>query len=309
MLAVLCSGQGPQHSQMFALTSNAPAAAELFDHAATLLGGRDPRELVIAETDEALHTNRIGQILCTLQPLAVFAALGGFGGARFMVAGYSVGELPAWSLAGFLAPKTALDLAAQRAKAMDAVATLGDGLLFVRGLDSAKIDALCRQFDVEVAIFNPGGAVVLGGAGDALDAAARAAERGGALRVQRLGVTVASHTSRLAPASTLFRKDLDAALFSNVRPTQRLLSGTDGTSVLDGRNGLDKLAAQISSTVHWSDCMAACVEAGATAFLECGPGRALADMAAAAFPPIPARTVDDFRTLQGLSDWLPRMGV
>ncbi|MEA2799987.1 MAG: [acyl-carrier-protein] S-malonyltransferase, partial [Rhodospirillaceae bacterium] len=45
-LAVLCSGQGPQRSNMFALTGDAPEAANLFAHAATLLGGRDPREMV-----------------------------------------------------------------------------------------------------------------------------------------------------------------------------------------------------------------------------------------------------------------------
>lgn len=307
MLAVLCSGQGQQHSGMFALTADAPEAAGLFAHAARLLGERDPRELVVVETDEALHANRVGQILCTLQPLAAFAALGRFDSARFIVAGYSVGELSAWSLAGLWAPHTALDLAARRAEAMDAVAAPGDGLLFVRGLNPAAIDTLCRQFDIAVAIENPGGAVVLGGAGDALDTAALAAEKGGAIRVARLGVRVASHTARQAPASVLFRRDLDAAPMLATRPTQRLLSGGDGAPVLERHAGLEKLAAQISCKVHWSDCLAACVEAGATTFLECGPGRALADMAATAFPPIPARSVDDFRTLQGLRQWLQRM--
>ena len=60
-LALLCSGQGPQHPAMFAVTGDAPAAAALFDHAAALLGGRDPRTLV-RDADEAvtLHGNRVG---------------------------------------------------------------------------------------------------------------------------------------------------------------------------------------------------------------------------------------------------------
>ena len=41
------------------------------------------------------------------------------------------------------------------------------------------------------------------------------------------------------------------------------------------RHGLDKLAAQISQTVQWGDCLQSCLEAGATAFLEFGPGHAL----------------------------------
>ena len=43
---------------MFALTGDVPEAASLFAHAATLLGGRDPRELVRTATSEVLHHNR-----------------------------------------------------------------------------------------------------------------------------------------------------------------------------------------------------------------------------------------------------------
>lgn len=58
----------------------------------------------------------------------------------------------------------------------------------------------------------------------------------------------------------------------------RLLSGVDGAPVLQVRAGLDKLAAQISRTVLWADCLSGCVEAGASAFLECSPGRALTNI-------------------------------
>jgi [acyl-carrier-protein] S-malonyltransferase len=44
-------------------------------HASTLLGGRAAREIVRTNTGEALHRNRVGQILCTLQALAAAAAL------------------------------------------------------------------------------------------------------------------------------------------------------------------------------------------------------------------------------------------
>ena len=52
-LAILCSGQGRQHPDMFALTGDAPEAAGLFAHAAKLLGGKDPRDFVRTEPDEA----------------------------------------------------------------------------------------------------------------------------------------------------------------------------------------------------------------------------------------------------------------
>ena len=132
VLAILCSGQGRQHPDMFALTGDAPEAADLFAHAATLLGGRDPRKIVRSEPTEALHRNRIGQILCTLQALAAAAALRDVMPDRLIVAGYSVGEVAAWGVAGLLGMTDTLDLVACRAEAMDAASPLATGCcLFV----------------------------------------------------------------------------------------------------------------------------------------------------------------------------------
>lgn len=84
----------------------------------------------------------------------------------------------------------------------------------------------------------------------------------------------------------------------------RLLSGVDAAPVLNKERGLDKLSAQISQTIYWADCLAACVEAGASVFMELGPGRALAEMANAACARIPARNTEDFKSLEGIRQWL-----
>ena len=142
-LALLCSGQGWQLPGVFALTGDAAEAAGLFAHAATLLGGRDPREIVRTDTTEALHHNRVGQILCTLQALAAAAALKDAMPDRLIVAGYSIGEVAAWGVAGLLSMTDTLDLAVKRAEAMDAAASSSEGLSFVRGLSRGAIDTLC----------------------------------------------------------------------------------------------------------------------------------------------------------------------
>ena len=307
-LAVLCSGQGLQGPRMFALTGDAPAAGGLFAHAATLLDGRDPRALVRSAGDDILHRNRTGQILCTVQTLAATASLGEAWPRRLIVAGYSVGEVAAWSVAGLVNATATLDLVARRADAMDTAGAAGDGLLFVRGLAREAVDALCKCHDAAVAIVNPGDAYVLGGPGAALDALASEAKGRGAARVVRVAVSVASHTPRLSAASTAFRKALEQIPIERAPAVGvRLFSGIDGSAVLDVRSGLDKLAAQICHTVQWAACLEGCVEAGASAFLELGPGRALAEMASSAHPDIPARSLDDFRTLQGVRTWLARL--
>ena len=73
-LAILCSGQGGQHADMFALTGACPGAQALFAQAETLLG-HDPRSWVSTADTKALHANRTAQLLCVLQALCAAAAL------------------------------------------------------------------------------------------------------------------------------------------------------------------------------------------------------------------------------------------
>jgi [acyl-carrier-protein] S-malonyltransferase len=183
-------------------------------------------------------------------------------------------------------------------------------MLFIRGLPRASIDDLCAHREAAVAIVNPGDAWVLDGQRSALDAIATDAVRLGAGRVSRVPVRVASHTYLMADASLVFRRNLDAVRVERAPSGgTQLFSGIDGTAVLDTPAGLDKLALQISHTIQWTRCLASCVESGARAFFELGPGHVLADMAAGSYPGITARSFDDFRSLHGVRTWLQRMSA
>ncbi|SHG59672.1 [acyl-carrier-protein] S-malonyltransferase [Kaistia soli DSM 19436] len=303
-LAILCSGQAHQGPDMFALTADAPVAQLLFSLASALLGGRDPRRMVLEADATTLQANRTGQILCVLQGLAAAATLADVMPDSFIVAGYSIGELTAWGVAAAIAPADVLRLAAERAELMDAASRPGEGLLALRGLDEVRIAQLATEHDAAVAIVNPGGGVILGGSANALSALSADAVSAGAYRVVRLPVAVASHTPRLADAARQFRIDLaGTTIDTRALRRHRLLSGIDGQAVFDPDAGLDKLAAQISRTVHWNACLQACLEAGATAFLELGPGHALAEMAAGAYC-MPARSISEFAAMEGVRAWV-----
>ena len=292
---------------MFALTGGAPEAADLFAHAATLLGGSDPRDFVRGEPDEALHRNRTGQILCTVQPLAAARALADAVPRGVIIAGYSVGEVAAWGVGGVLDATTTLDLVARRAEAMDAATRAGDGLIFVRGLSREEVGQLCERHGAAIAIVNPGDAFVIGGGREALGGIADDARAMHGARIVALPVEVASHTKRLAAASAAFRETLRLApAVFPPRTGARILSGIDAAPVVSLESGRDKLAAQISQTVQWADCLQACVEAGATGFLELGPRHALSSMVAEIGAGLPARSLDDFRSLQGVRAWAAR---
>lgn len=305
-IALLCSGQGHQGSGMFDLVGDGPDVAPLFSHS-TRWFGDDPRAWVRSASEEQLHQNAIAQVLCTLHTLAAFAQLAPFLGRRCCVAGYSVGEVAAWHVAGRIGALDALDLTVARASAMDAASTGQEGMLFVRGVNRRTLDALCAGRDAAVAITNPGDAYVLAGTADALSAIALDARQAAATRIVPVPVRVASHTSRLAAAVPAFRRALDSVSVSAGVAGRRLVSGFDGAIVLDNRGGLDRLARQIAEPVDWTACLQACDEAGASAFLELGPGRALSQMATDAYPSTPSRSIADFRSWEGVHAWIDRV--
>jgi [acyl-carrier-protein] S-malonyltransferase len=303
MLALLCSGQGRQHPDMFRLTADAPAAAEVFTAAAEALG-RDPRQLVRDAPAEVLHANRTAQVLCVTQALAATAALEDALGARWLTAGYSVGELAAWGVAGALDPGVVPALAAHRAELMDEAGQPGDGLAFARGLAEREMLRLAAETGVEPAIINPNLVFVVGGAGEALDRFIAAARGAGAGRADRLDVHTASHTPHLTAAVEPFLAPLKAAAPRRPRPGVTLLSALDGASLANPSAQAHSLASQLATTLRWDLCLEAAFERGASAVLELGPGRALADMAAGLRPDLPVRSLDDFRSLDGVRDWL-----
>jgi [acyl-carrier-protein] S-malonyltransferase len=303
-LALLLSGQGGQHPGMFDLTADEPAAQPIFVAAKPHLDGTDPRDLARAG-DDRLHTNRTGQILCCTAALAAWRALGTALPDRTIVAGYSVGDLAAWGVAGRLDPADVLALAARRAEAMDAASGAGFGLAGIRGLTLDALAKLAARHGCHLAIRNAADSGVVGGPSDALEALCVEARESGAQRAVVLPVHTPSHTPLLAAATVAFRHALAQATLRRPPPASpRLVSGLDGATVFRASDGLEKLALQISHPIDWAACLDACREYGADRVLELGPGHALATMARTALPDARIHALDEFRTLAGVIDWL-----
>jgi len=291
---------------MFRLTAGVAAAEPVFAAAAALLGA-DPREWVPTADAESLKGNRAAQILCTTQALAAHAALAPLLPERLIVAGYSVGQLGAWGVAGMLEPAALLALAARRAELMDQAGGAGDGLVSVRGLSRSRVEALAEAERLEIAIVNPGDGYILGGPNAALERFRQAALDAGAQRSTLLAVSVASHTSRLASAVPALREAICAAAPGPCCAGLVLLDGLEGNALFTRDRAIEALSRQIAEPVRWDSCLDAACERGASRFLELGPGRALADMAAATYPAIPARGLEDFASLDGVAEWLRRV--
>jgi [acyl-carrier-protein] S-malonyltransferase len=306
-LAILCSGQGAQHSAMFELTARCVPSQSIFKAATSVLGS-DPRQWVQTATPSELFANESAQLLCCTQALAAWAALAVRHQTRdeeLVIAGYSVGELASWGCAGLIQAQDLLHLAKSRAQAMSAAAGADSGLVAIRGLSRASLEALCRTQGCEIAIVLSEDHFIVGGRQSALAALREQALRAGAQRSTALPIAVAAHTSLLAAASSAFSEQLASIpIARRLAQGVRLLSGVDGDAVLNVNSGIEKLARQISHTLDWYACLTACREAGVTRVLELGPGRALASMAREALPQARCRALDEFKSLEGVRAWL-----
>jgi [acyl-carrier-protein] S-malonyltransferase len=301
-LALLCSGQGLQTPGMFALTGDAPAAAPVFAATTDLLD-HDPRAFVETAGD-ALFVNRASQILCVTQALAVHACLADALPDRLVVAGYSVGEVAAWGIAGVWDVAQTLAVVGARAEAMDAASTGDARLGFVRGLSRATVEALAARHKCEIAIVSPDLLFVVGGQRSDLSLLTAEATTAGAARAGLLAVHIASHTSALHAAVAPFAEVLAATTPRRPKRGTTLLSAIDGATIFDPVYGAATLAAQVGQAIDWAAVLAAMVEAGVDTVLELGPGAALATMVRTSYPALRVRAFDDFRSLDGVRDWL-----
>lgn len=293
--ALVFSGQGGQHADML------PWLAEggLTHALNTRLAVADWRSS-LRDADWAAR-NANAQCLLTGAALAAWAQLAPHLPPPAAIAGYSVGELAAFSAAGVFDAAMALHLASARAAAMDRCAAQSPGGLL--GVSRIAPDTLARLLSgsvVAIAIRNALDSVVLGGPAAALDLIETQAVAEGA-HCTRLRVGVPSHTPAMQPAAEAFARVL--AELPLARPRTALFSNA-ADRITSAEQARSALAAQIASTVRWDECMENLHARGVDRVLEIGAGQALARMWNQRYPAVPARSADEFRRAEAVLRWL-----
>lgn len=302
-LAILCPGQGAQHPGMFAALRSEPLAREVIDEASHLMD-LDLWRLDQEPVDERLFQNAVAQPLICSAALAAWRALSARVPEPVLCAGYSIGELAAYGCCGTLSVKATVELARVRAALMNACDDAHGGMLAVRGLLKPQVDAICIRFGAQIAIENGADHFVIGGGRPALEQIAGHATQAGASTVRMLQVSIISHTSVLQPVALAFKQRLQGV--TAPAPAFPVLAGISGAAVDNWPAAVDALAAQLMQTIRWNTCIEAAVERGATAFLELGPGASLARMLQESHPELHARSLSDFRSIDGAARWVER---
>ena len=240
---------------------------------------RDVEHLLLEADAEELRQTRNSQLATYVLSMIVLDAVERNGIEAAFHAGHSLGEYSALTAAGVLNFSSGVRLVTERGNAMQAAAEETPGTMAaVLGLDDDKVDTACRMVDgdVWVANYNAPGQVVIAGNADSIAEAGDVAKELGAKRVMPIKVGGAFHTPYMSPARDRLRKSLaETDLRAANRP---VFANIDAEPHQNAEDWAGLLGSQLTNPVQWRKTLHALDTAGATVFLELGPGTVLTGM-------------------------------
>lgn len=281
MKAFVFPGQGSQFVGMGKdLYDNNPLAKELFDKADKTLGFKIT-DIMFAGTDEQLKETKVTQPAVYLHSVISALCLGDEFKPE-MTAGHSLGEFSALVAAGALSFEDGLKLVAARANAMQKACEKNPGTMAaIIGLPDEKVVEICDSVskDGEVVVaanFNCPGQLVISGSKNGIDKACELLKEAGAKRALPLKVGGAFHSPLMQSAKDELQAAIEATNINT--PKCPVYQNVDGKAHTDADEIKTNLIAQLTSSVRWTTSVQNMIAAGATEFVECGPGKALQGM-------------------------------
>lgn len=280
MKAYVFPGQGAQFVGMGKdLYDNNAQAKTLFDEADQILGYKIT-DIMFSGTDDELKQTKVTQPAVFLH--SVVSAMCEDGFAPAMTAGHSLGEFSALVAAKALGFADGLRLVYARAMAMQkACEKAPSTMAAIIGLADDVVENVCKEVSTEgdvvvPANYNCPGQLVISGNIDAVNKACAKLKEAGAKRALVLKVGGAFHSPLMEPARAELAAAIEQTEFKE--PVCPVYQNYDAKAHTNPAEIKQNLIAQLTSPVRWTEEVQNMVAAGATEFIECGPGKALQGM-------------------------------
>lgn len=276
-IAFVFPGQGSQSVGMLNGFSHLPEVKTLMDAADDALG--ESLSGLIAEGPiETLSLTVNTQPAMLLSAMAFYAAWRQAGGPEpAVLAGHSLGEYSAHTVAESFKFSDAIRLVRYRAESMQSAVPVGVGTMAALiGLDDATVEAICQEAKdtglVCPANKNAPGQIVIAGEVAAVERAVALAKEKGCRRAVMLPVSAPFHSPMMQSAGEAIRARL--ATIDVAEDRLPVVANVDA-KVHPAAELADVLARQAYSPVEWIESVKTMLAMGVTDIVECGPGKVL----------------------------------
>lgn len=192
------------------------------------------------------------------------------------VAGHSLGEFTALTVADSLTIEDAVYLTYIRGKLMQSAVPEGKGLMAaIIGLDSQKIEEILKTVDsiVEIANYNSYEQTVISGETEAVKKAMELLKNNGAKKVVPLAVSVPAHSSLLKEKAEEFAKYIDSTDIKDAKIP--VVSNITAKPISKSEEIKTELKAHFYSPVRWVQTIEFLSSQGVNKIYEIGPKKVL----------------------------------
>mmetsp|Transcript_51548 Transcript_51548/g.124120 ORF Transcript_51548/g.124120 Transcript_51548/m.124120 type:complete len:518 (-) Transcript_51548:106-1659(-) len=295
-VCLLFPGQGSQYMGMLKTLKDLPAVQDMLRTSKDILG-YDILDVMLNGPEDKLAQTRYCQPAMYMAGLAAVEQLKtedpmAVNDCKAM-AGLSLGEYTALTVAGVFDFETGLKLVKERGEAMDFEATKSgapkQGMLSIAGLGEDAVNDLCKEVtgaskgtqvcQIANHLFPNGYSV--SGHTEALEIMEQKATDAGALQAKILKTSGAFHTSLMQGAKDHLTATLQTHKASMKPPRCSVYMNTTAAAIGPGTSPDEicaMLAQQLVSPVRWRQSMEVAIQDGCKEFYECGPSKQLRAM-------------------------------
>ena len=280
-VAFVFPGQGSQAVGMLDAFGGEPAVKSVLARAGEALG-EDLGQLIAGGPAEQLNLTVNTQPAMLAAGVAIYRAWLAAGGAvPSILAGHSLGEYTALTVAEAIPLDVAVRLVRFRAQAMQDAVPAGSGAMAaILGLTDDQVAQACAEAAqgevVEAVNFNDTVQTVIAGHKGAVERAMVACKARGAKRAVHLPVSAPFHSSLIRPAADKLAARLaDLTLNAPVIP---VINNVDVAVESDPARIKEALVRQAYNPVRWVETIQKMGSMGVAMVAECGPGKVLSKL-------------------------------